>query len=149
MPKRRFLRLFLVHRAPERDTRAAASSCETMKRNPLALFAVCGLAIGVLLGLWYGWRVSPVRYVSTTPDLLRQDYRDDYVLMVAEAYAADHDLGLAAQHLSRLGASEMGAEVRATAARYTAAGYAESDLRKLYGLAADLENAFGSAGGGP
>jgi len=43
----------------------------------------------------------------------------------------------------------MGAEVRDTAARYAAAGYAEADLRKLYGLAADLEQAFGSAGGGP
>jgi hypothetical protein len=120
-----------------------------MKRISPALFAVCGLAFGVLLGLWYGWQVSPVRYVNTTPDLLRQDYRDDYVLMVAEAYAADHDLGLAAQQLSRLGAREMGAEVRDTAARYTAAGYAEADLRKLYGLAADLEQAFGGAGGGP
>jgi hypothetical protein len=120
-----------------------------MKRIHPALFATCGLVLGVWLGLWYGWRVSPVRYVSTTPDLLRQDYRDDYVLMVAEAYAADHDLGLAAQQLSRLGGVQMGAEVRAAAGRFTSAGYAEADLRKLYSLAADLESAFGSAGGGP
>jgi len=120
-----------------------------IKRVPLTLVAAGGLALGLLLGLWYGWRVSPVRYVNTTPDLLRQDYRDDYVLMVAEAYAADHDLGLAVQHLARLGASDMGASVRATAARYTAAGYAEADLRKLYTLASDLEQVVGAAGSAP
>ena len=107
------------------------------------------MALGLLLGLWYAWQVSPVRYVNTTPDLLRQDYRDDYVLMVAEVYAADHDLGLAVQHLARLGAGDMGAGVRASAARYTAAGYAEADLRMLYALASDLEQLLGPAGGAP
>jgi hypothetical protein len=90
-----------------------------------------------------------VRYVNTTPDLLRQDYRDDYILMVAEVYAADHDLGLAVQNLSRLGAADMGAQVRVTAARYTAAGYSDADLRKLYTLASDLERILGAAGGAP
>jgi 3-hydroxyisobutyrate dehydrogenase-like beta-hydroxyacid dehydrogenase len=120
-----------------------------LKRIPWVLFAAGGLALGVLLGVWYGWRISPVRYVNTTPDLLRQDYRDDYILMVAEVYSADHDLGLAVQTLGRLGAADMGAQVRATAARYTAAGYSEADLRKLYALASDLERLLGASGGAP
>ncbi len=120
-----------------------------LKRIPLALFAAVGLAVGILAGLWYGWRVSPVRYANTTPDLLRQDYRDDYILMVAEVYSADHDLGLAVQSLSRLGVADMGAQVRATAARYTAAGYSDADLRKLYALASDLERLLGTTGGAP
>jgi hypothetical protein len=43
----------------------------------------------------------------------------------------------------------MGAQVRATAARYTAAGYSEADLRKLYALASDLERLLGASGGAP
>jgi hypothetical protein len=62
-----------------------------------------GLAIGLAAGLLYGWLISPVEYVDTTPDSLRLDYRTDYVLMVAEAYAADQNLELARVRLAALG----------------------------------------------
>jgi hypothetical protein len=46
---------------------------------PVLIAALSGLA----LGLVYGWRINPVQYTDITPDVLRIDYRSDYVLMVA------------------------------------------------------------------
>jgi hypothetical protein len=60
-------------------------------------------AIGIALGLVYGWVINPVQYTDITPDALRIDYRTDYVLMVAEAYQAEQDPALAAQRLAVLG----------------------------------------------
>src|SRR3989304_3891981 len=53
---------------------------------------VIGLVLGVATGLIYGWIISPVEYINTAPDSLRADYRTDYVLMVAQAYAVEDDL---------------------------------------------------------
>jgi hypothetical protein len=62
-----------------------------------------GLIAGLVLGVFYGWLVRPVEYVDTTPDSLREDFRTDYVLMVAEAYAGEADLDLARFRLAALG----------------------------------------------
>lgn len=64
---------------------------------------ITGLVIGLAVGLIYGWVLRPVEYVDTAPDSLREDYRADYVLMVAEAYAGDSDLDLAQIRLAALG----------------------------------------------
>ena len=62
-----------------------------------------GLIIGLTAGLIYGWTLRPVEYVDTSPDSLRIDYRTEYVMMVAEAYASDDDLALAQIRLAALG----------------------------------------------
>ena len=64
---------------------------------------IAGLAIGLVGGLLYGWLVQPVEFVDTTPDSLRQDYKTDFVLMVAEAYEAEQDLSRAERRLALLG----------------------------------------------
>jgi len=51
----------------------------------------------------YGWVISPVEYVDTSPDTLREDYSTDLVLMVAEVYQNERDIELAAQRLALLG----------------------------------------------
>jgi hypothetical protein len=61
------------------------------------------VAVGIGLGLFYGWIIDPVKYVDTTPDSLRIDFKSDYVLMVAEAYNSERDLGLAVSRLALLG----------------------------------------------
>jgi len=62
-----------------------------------------GVFIGMLLGLLFGWVIRPVEYVDTAPEALREDFRSDYVLMVAEAYIVDRDLELARYKLASLG----------------------------------------------
>ncbi len=61
------------------------------------------VAVGIGLGLFYGWIIDPVKYVDTTPDSLRIDFKSDYVLMVAEAYNNERDLGQAMNRLALLG----------------------------------------------
>ena len=61
------------------------------------------ILIGATGGLFYGWVISPVEYVDTTPDSLKIDFKSDYVLMVAEAYSVENDLPAAVQRLGLLG----------------------------------------------
>ncbi len=64
---------------------------------------IAGIALGLVLGLLYGWVIRPVEYINTTPNTLRADYRTEYVLMVAETYSGDADLDAALIRLAALG----------------------------------------------
>ena len=68
-------------------------------------FLFFGLVIlaGALAGMIYGWVINPVEYVNARPESLRDDYKADYVLMVAEIYGKEGDIVLAANQLSLLG----------------------------------------------
>lgn len=60
------------------------------------------IIIGASLGLLYGWVISPIEYVDTTPSSLRIDYKSDFVLMAAEAHQSDGNTALAVKRLSML-----------------------------------------------
>ena len=102
------------------------------------LVFLAGLTLGVAGGLTYGWVISPVQYSEASPAVLRADYRNDYVLMVAESYQGNHDLRRAASELSQLGQPDLVALVRQTATADQAAGYGSQDLSRLESLADDL-----------
>ena len=53
------------------------------------VWAILGVAAGLALGIAIGWRFWPVEYTNTAPDVLRRDYRDDYIVMVATSYQID------------------------------------------------------------
>ena len=59
--------------------------------------------IGFTLGLVYGWVIAPIEYTDITPNILREDYRADYVLMVAEAHQSEQDSETSARRLAILG----------------------------------------------
>ncbi|MFZ6026798.1 MAG: hypothetical protein ACOYYS_03700 [Chloroflexota bacterium] len=61
------------------------------------------LGIGMVAALFYTWVVNPVQYTDTAPNTLRQDYKTDYVLMVAEVYHADGNLQDVMRQLALLG----------------------------------------------
>lgn len=93
------------------------------------------ILVGAAGGLFYGWVVNPVRYVDTTPDTLRIDYKSDYVLMVAEAYSAEGDLALAARRLALLGSTAPAEMVHQALLFAESQGYADADvalMRNLY-----------------
>jgi hypothetical protein len=90
--------------------------------------------LGAAAGLFYGWVVNPVEYVDIAPESLRVDYKTDYVLMVAESYQVDHDLGLAVRRLALLGTSAP-ADIVANALSYALQhDYASQDLSLLQSL---------------
>jgi hypothetical protein len=117
-----------------------------MSRWVRFLFAIL---IGAGLGLAYGWLVSPVKYVDTSPDSLRIDYKTDYVLMVAEAYDAEGDLNLAARRLALLG-DQPPLDLMTQSIRFgREQGYSESDLARMQSLRDALQSAGFSTGGEP
>ncbi len=72
-----------------------------MRGKRIALFFIM-IAIGLALGLVYGWVLNPVKYEDTAPSMLHSDYKADYVLMVAEIYNADNNLEQASRRLALL-----------------------------------------------
>ena len=70
-----------------------------------------GLILGLAAGLLYGWLLQPVHVTDTGLASLRQDYRTDYVLMVAEAYGGEGGLSLAVQRLAALAARTLDFEL--------------------------------------
>ena len=93
---------------------------------------------GIGLGLLYGWVISPVEYVNTTPNTLRMDYKTDFVLMVAEAYSNDHNLSLAVRRLALLAADPADATYQAIIFAQKA-GYTDADLALMRILLDDLQ----------
>lgn len=99
-----------------------------------------GLALGVALGLGYAWRIQPVAYYDTAPDSLRQDYRVDYVLMVAQSYQGEGDLRLALLRLAALGPQPPVELVEDAAAYAETNGFGQVDREALRRLADDLRS---------
>jgi len=92
------------------------------------------IIIGLVVGLLYGWVINPVKYVDTTPDTLRADYKTDYVLMVAEAYRSEPDLEQAAHRLALLGAQQPADLARQALQAARKGGYSPADLDALDAL---------------
>ena len=93
-----------------------------------------GLAAGLALGLVIGW-LWPVRYTNTAPAALRQDYRDDYIVMVASAYEIEGKPERACERLALLDAEEPAAPVIELAERLVEAGGSVDDIARLARLA--------------
>jgi len=83
---------------------------------------VFGILLGLGLGVLIGWVVFPVEYVDTPPIALRADYKDDYLVLIASAYAADHNLDRARQRLATLGYPDLVQAVDALAQRLASEG---------------------------
>ena len=107
------------------------------KFSPILL----GLVLGVIIGVLFGWLVRPVEYVDTAPESLRGDYRGDFVLMVAEAYAGDQDLELARIRLASLGPHPPINFVVEGIDYGLENGYIRMELETLNRLAVDLRSA--------
>ncbi len=60
------------------------------------------LLLGLAFGLWIAWGPVPRARVDTSPAALRADYKDEYRLLIASAYAATGDLNRARVRLALL-----------------------------------------------
>ncbi len=97
------------------------------------------ILVGLTIGLAYGWLISPVRYIDTSPNTLRIDYKTDYVLMVSEAYQSEKDLDQAARRLALLGAASPVELVSQTIQFAQKAGYTEADVARMQALMSALQ----------
>jgi len=97
------------------------------------------IILGIAAGLYYGWVISPVEYVDTTPDTLRIDYKTDFALMVAEIYQSEDDIESAARRLAQLG-DDPPLNLLQQALDYASqAGYGQTDLNLLSHLRDGLQ----------
>jgi len=108
-----------------------------MKRKVLVSTLVA-LIIGIASGLAIGWVLWPVEYTNTSPQVLRQDYHDDYVAMIAATYNVDHNLTHAVTRLKLVAPDEPDQPVVELAQRLIQAGGRHSDIVHLAHLAHDL-----------
>jgi hypothetical protein len=94
-----------------------------------------GLVVGIVLGLIYGWVISPVQYTETDPSTLNTENREQYILLVASAYRADHNIDRARMRLAKLQDADVISDIAALAQRAAANG---QDASALAVLASDL-----------
>ena len=99
------------------------------------MWAAIGAVMGLALGFAAGWWLWPVQYTNTAPNVLRQDYHDDYVVMVATAYEVEGDLEQARERLKLLDPEEPAAPVIKLAERLLEVSGSAEDVTHLARLA--------------
>ncbi|MCE1252132.1 MAG: hypothetical protein LWX83_01145 [Anaerolineae bacterium] len=72
-------------------------------RSARYFWFVLSILTGLLIGLVLGNRLWPMPYENLSINSLRDDYKADYVLMVAETYHQDQNLKNATDFVQRLG----------------------------------------------
>jgi hypothetical protein len=101
---------------------------------PLAL----GVLIGLAAGLYYSWVVNPVEYVDSSPASLRQDFKEDYLALIAAGYAHTGDLQHTRARLSSLKLEDPASALSRLAQSRLAEGQPEAEVLALAQLAAVL-----------
>jgi len=100
--------------------------------------SLIAIVIGFSLGLLYAWVISPIRYIDTTPNTLRADFKDQFRIAIAASYASTHDLGRAKARLALLGDADTSQALTAQSQRMLAAGEAREDVQQVAQLATNL-----------
>jgi hypothetical protein len=109
-----------------------------MKRFPWEVIPV--LALGIGLGIFYAWMIAPVRYINTTPNTLRADFKDQYRMLIAASYASTHDLARAKSRLELIGDADPVQALTAQAQRMLADGQPFDVVQQVAILADDLQS---------
>ena len=114
--------------------RARAQARRAAAGRALALI-IAALLLGLAGGLYYGWVIAPVQYVDADPASLHEAFKDDYLLMIATAYAGDGDLENARAQIATLGLRAEAPTITAAVERLNAAGLPPEDAARLAQLA--------------
>jgi hypothetical protein len=109
------------------------------RRRILLLALILGLAAGLGLGLGVSWGLWPVEYTDVGPDSLHPAHREEYILLIAQSYAHERDLGATEARLAALGdPATASAEAAALAERYVRQEPGSPDAEAMARLALDL-----------
>jgi hypothetical protein len=104
------------------------------------IWFLLSIALGVAIGLAYGWLVKPAGYGGTRPGTLRADYKADYVLMVAEVYQKEGSEALAAHRLAELSSDAPIRIVQEAILSARQLEYSKRDMDTLAYLAEAMQN---------
>jgi len=103
-----------------------------MKRFFISLLT--GVVLGIIAGLVYGWVISPIEYTNGPVTALRQDYIEDYTVMVAEGYVADQNVGGAFERLRLLQTENIPLHVQTITETYISNSRNIADIQALVAL---------------
>jgi hypothetical protein len=71
-------------------------------KKPLVV-GIAGLVVGIALGIFYGWVISPVKWTDAAVEHLRPDLQQEYLRMAIDSYAQNRDAELAKKRYADLG----------------------------------------------
>jgi hypothetical protein len=103
------------------------------------LLPLLAIFTGFGIGLAYSWAISPVEYVDASPALLRDDFKDQYRIVIAASYASSHDLARARARLELLSDTDPVGELSAQAQRTVGSSESAENVQLLAQLATDLQ----------
>ncbi len=101
-------------------------------------YLLTGAVLGIAIGLYYSWVISPVKYYDAPPYALRADYKDGYRALVAAAYLYSGDLLRAEDRLAQLKDMDTAQSVAIQAQRALAERRPEAEVKALGMLALAL-----------
>lgn len=87
------------------ESRRRQTRSETLiqpSRISLASLLLVGLLLGLSLGLYYAWVVDPVIFVDASPGRLNARYKEEYLFLVSQSYAATGNWPQAQERLEAL-----------------------------------------------
>lgn len=94
-------------------------------------YILTGLVLGVAMGLFYSWVISPVKYVDAPPYALRADFKDEYRALVAAAHLYSYDLLRAEDRLEQLKEDNPSENLAMQAQKALAEGRPDEEVRAL------------------
>jgi hypothetical protein len=110
-------------------------------RKVVVALVFVGIALGVGLGFLIGWGIWPVEYYDTDPVDLKEEHKEEYIVLVAASYALSGDLDQARGRLAKLEEEDVAQVVTDLAQRYLQRGENMTVTRNVVNLA----DALGSA----
>lgn len=112
---------------------------------PTIAIVAAGLLLGFSIGVLYTWIISPVAYIDTSPASLRSDFKDQYRLAIADAYAADSNLPRARVRLALLGDADPALILMDQSRRASGLGGSPASALALVGLAQAISPSSGTS----
>ena len=110
---------------------------------------IAAILVGLTAGLVYGWVLHPAPVGNTTLASLRDDYKADYVLMVAETYHTSGDLAQARDDLDYIRPGEALIAVQSALLTGQQLGYPASEMQLIAQLETALKDASTGEGATP
>lgn len=101
-------------------------------------YLLTAIVLGLSLGLFYSWAISPTGLEESHPHILRSDYKDVYRAMIASAYDANGDLARAQSRMALLKDEDEAYVLAAQAQRILAEGGDYKEARALANLSSAL-----------
>lgn len=101
-------------------------------------YLLTGVVLGIILGILFAWVISPVKYVDTAPESLKDEFKDQYRVLIASAYVANGDLVRAKARLELLDEADIYLVVAEQAQQMLAEGGSVEEAQALGKLALSL-----------